>query len=164
MTRAELSSQPVLQPHAVRFRDSLRVVLAQMPHTPNAQSPNARLSLDSAVIMCEHDRWKTAREVMLQIIESSTEEDSIHWEALFQLGECAALRGDYSVAAAILGEVAYREQGPPSDVHARAIVRLGHVFCQLGRFADAKTQFARLRNLYPYSLYLKVADCKVISR
>lgn len=146
-----------------RFKDTLRIVL----DAPNSRSLSQHVtssqdSLSWAIQLCERGNRLEGQQILLRIVESQSESDSLYWEALYQLGECNAVGGNAQQALRFLGEIAYRSEGVPRDIHARAIVRIGHVFCMLMRKRDAAEQFARLAKLYPNSPYRALADCSVI--
>jgi len=151
----------------VRFSDTVTIAVDALQHAaayaPAMHSTSSGLSLDSAVRACEKsDNLPAATAALLEAAEKYSEDDSLHWEALYLLGDCYALAKEYDRAVRLLGEVAYRSNGVPPDVHQRAIVRLGHVYCVLGDVRRASAQFDRLRQLYRHSPYLAIADCGVI--
>lgn len=161
---AEASSR---LPPTPRFHDTVVVALGESAamsqraeHTPLLLSVSA--ALDSAVRGCQEGERQHSIRTMLTIVEYYSERDSLHWEALFQLGECFAVGGEYRRAMLLLGELAYRDRDVPPDVHQRAIVRLGHVFCKLGDPGRAEHLFAKLFRLYPASIYRPLASCRVI--
>lgn len=146
-----------------RFQDTLRILAGTMP-VPAHKETVAREapSLDTAVTWCLQSGPSRASSALVAIVESHSERDSIYWEALFQLGECWALNGDYNRASLLLGEIAYLTDGVPPDVHQRALVRLGHVFCMRGQRQTAEQLFERLRRLYPTIPYRALADCRIL--
>ncbi len=146
-----------------RFQDTLRILAGAMP-MPAQKEAAAREAplLDTAVMWCVQGEISRASSALVAIVESHGERDSIYWEALFQLGECWALSGEYNRASLLLGEIAYRTDGVPPDVHQRALVRLGHVFCLRGQRQLAEQLFERLRRLYPTTPYRSLADCRVV--
>lgn len=151
------------EPRLHRFQDTLHILVGTMPApAPEPISPRATPSLDTAVTWCLHGATTRASNALVAIVESQSERDSIYWEALFQLGECWALSGDYTRASLLLGEIAYRIDGVPPDVHQRAMVRLGHVFCVRGQRQTAEQLFERLRKLYPATPYRPLADCRIV--
>ncbi|GIV54070.1 MAG: hypothetical protein KatS3mg039_0588 [Candidatus Kapaibacterium sp.] len=154
---------PAPTPKTERFRDTLQLIVGE--HSMPMQSGEQAVTADSirdAIALCEQGNSRQGQQILLGIVESRDEDDSLHWEALFQLGECYAVHGDAEQALRLLGDIAYRASGVPPDTHARSIVRLGHVLCVLGRRIEAAEQFARLRKLYPNSPYRAAADCMVI--
>jgi len=147
-----------------RFKDTQVVTLAYyVPHpTRTTASTRGNPTLDSAVNQCVQHSMPGAIRTLLSIVESHTEQDSIYWEALFQLGECWALAGEYDRACRILSEIAYRNEGVPPDIHQRALVRLGHVHCIHGERRMAVQLFERFQALYPFSPYRPLADCQSV--
>jgi len=107
-----------------RFKDTQVVTLAYyVPHpTRTTASTRGNPTLDSAVNQCVQHTTPGAIRTLLSIVESHTEQDSIYWEALFQLSKCWALASEYDRACRILREVAYRNEGVPPDIHQRALV------------------------------------------
>ncbi len=146
-----------------RFKDTLRIVLG-VPNirSLSQQESSNKDSLSWAIQLCEQGNRLEGQQILLRIVESRSQSDSLYWEALYQLGECNAVAGNAQQALRFLGEIAYRSEGVPTDIHARAIVRTGHVFCMLSRKGDAAEQFARLVKLYPNSPYRALADCSII--
>lgn len=152
-----------------RFHDTIVIALAEPPGMPQAVEDRGLLpfhcasgELDSAVRGCQDGERQYSIRKMLTIAEYCSEQDSLHWEALFQLGECYAVGGEYRHAMLLLGELAYRDRDVPPDIHQRAIVRLGHVFCKLGDPGRAEHLFAKLLRLYPTSIYRPLASCRII--
>jgi len=148
-----------------RFSDTLRIPVGSTRQdviTSTSAEPQASSIVDSAVLLCQQGDLRRAQQILLGVIESAQQDDSLRWEALYQLGDCWAIAGELEQALRILGEVAYRSSGVPADIHARSIVRLGQILCVLGRRTQADEQFARLRQYYPTSPYRAVADCSVI--
>lgn len=149
-----------------RFADTMTIFFAEPPPQRDrgtlVEGKSRGILLDSAIKLCTHSSIGRAVQLLLQVIENCPHSDSLHWEALFQLGECYAVKGEYRRARLLLGEIAYRNEGIPSDVHQRALVRLGHVWCREGRVNLAQEQFSRLIELYPFSPYRSVASCSTI--
>lgn len=149
-----------------RFGDTVTIALAAPPQPSRAgrssPAPQEIPPLDSARVWCEAGRTRDAERALLAAIELRSESDSLHWEALFQLGECYALHDAIDRGIGILAEVAYRTSGVPADVHQRALVRLGHLWCLRGDAAQAQDCFQRLQRLYPSSPYHALARCSAI--
>ena len=90
--------------------------------------------------------------------ENYTLRDAIYYDARFHLGECLVLNNSISEAIDIFNNI-LNSQNVPDEVIQQALVRLGQVYCSQNKMSLAQRYFTRLRNEYPKSIYLKVANC-----
>ena len=97
------------------------------------------------------------------IAETFLPTDSLFFEAKFYECECKIVDNKV-VDAKLLLEALYGDPDIPKNVLERVIVRLGQIQCLLKNPADAKHYFDELKNKYPNSIYLKVANCDAISQ
>ena len=91
-------------------------------------------------------------------LENYTLRDNIYYDARFHLGECLVLNNSISEAIDIFNNI-LNSQNVPDEVIQQALVRLGQVYCSQNKMSLAQRYFTRLRNEYPKSIYLKVANC-----
>ncbi len=91
-------------------------------------------------------------------LENYTLRDDIYYDARFHLGECLVLNNSISEAIDIFNNI-LNSQNVPDEVIQQALVRLGQVYCSQNKMSLAQRYFTRLRNEYPKSIYLKVANC-----
>ena len=97
------------------------------------------------------------------IAETFLPTDSLFFEAKFYESECKIVDNKV-VDAKLLLEALYGDPDIPKSVLERVIVRLGQIQCLLKNPSEAKHYFDELKNKYPNSIYLKVANCNAISQ
>jgi TolA-binding protein len=90
-----------------------------------------------------------------------TNDDSLYFESKFLLSECDIIHGDFESAEIILSEILVNPFIPHSTIE-KTMVRLGQIYCITDRKELASKIFSQLKDKYPNSIYLKVADCSAI--
>lgn len=84
--------------------------------------------------------------------------DSIKSNALFHKGECllnkVEIDGSLKCFEAVLSE------NTDETIIEKTLVRLGHLFCYKKDFEKAEMYFTELKNKFPESIYLQIANCE----
>lgn len=114
--------------------------------------------------MVEFDKgdYTKAQETFLHLSETLDDADSLHNEAVFMAAECDVQLSNYDAARKNLHELTARGD-VPLTILEKSLVRLGQVYCALGREGEAQRMFERLKRDFPESRLIGLANCKAIS-
>ena len=91
-------------------------------------------------------------------LENYNQRDAIYYDARFHLGECLVLNNSTNEAIEIFNHI-LNSQNVPDEIVQQALVRIGQVYCSQNKMSLAQRYFTRLKNEYPKSIYLRVANC-----
>ncbi len=134
-----------------RFRDtSYRRIL----------SPGSNVAADAfsaAQQDFDQQHYEEARQECEHLLETLDDADSLHAEAAFLLAECYVQRNTLDDAVTQLE--ALRTQHLNPGITERSTLRLGQVYCLLGKDDKARATFADFRRRFPQSPYLQLASC-----
>lgn len=87
--------------------------------------------------------------------------DSLYYEAQFFYSECLIQGNKIKQGKAILQKIENDDQ-LTDIVHERVLVRMGQIYCLEDKEDIADEYFMKLRNKYPRSMYIPLADCSVV--
>ncbi len=88
--------------------------------------------------------------------------DSLQFEAMFLQAECALINNEFEKGKELLLLIKNDER-TPNSVKEKILVRLGHVCCVMDRKAEAQKYFNKLREEYPSSEFIKLANCEALN-
>lgn len=88
-------------------------------------------------------------------------DDSLFYETQFFISECYISLNFLNRAKGLLEQLE-GSTSIPDEVMQKVLVRLGQVWCVLDDKINAETYFNLLRQKYPNSKYLPLADCSVV--
>lgn len=91
-------------------------------------------------------------------LENYNQRDAIYYDARFHLGECLILNNSIDEAIEIFNQI-LNSQNVPDEIVQQALVRIGQVYCSQNKMSLAQRFFTRLKNEFPKSIYLRVANC-----
>ncbi|MBS1537876.1 MAG: tetratricopeptide repeat protein [Bacteroidetes bacterium] len=142
-----------------RFEDTIAVGNSTVK-LPQQQSTatNTTDEFEKATTLFNNQKYVDAGEKFNQLATLLKADDPLIYEVQFMQGECASVLGQLDKAEKILTMLSTKKNIPPG-VMERALVRLGHVFCGLGKTDQATKAFARFRQEFPASQYNAVANC-----
>jgi hypothetical protein len=81
---------------------------------------------------------------------------------MFYCSECMIIEDDLYGAESILKELLVNPQ-TNNTIRQKVLVRLGQVYCVLGNSEMASTLFKKLKQEYPNSVYLPLANCESVA-
>ncbi len=95
------------------------------------------------------------------LMETLPENDSLWFESSFYAAECLVTQSKVDAAGRILRTLLDSE-GLPPDILEKVLVRLGQVYCYQKKHEAAEKLFKRLKEEFPESIYIPVANCESI--
>jgi TolA-binding protein len=127
-----------------------------------AVESDLRVQYDIAVDEFDNENYKDACEKFSSINETLDQSSPLYYESLFYSVECDLLNEKIASAEkTLLGMLNFKNL--PEDVMQKVLVRLGHINCVNGKKTVADQYFTRLKNEYPNSKYLKLANCESVT-
>ncbi len=154
-TPAEVSSKSMPR----RFSDTIAVGNTAPKSTQHSAAPaNIVEEVEKANALYAKERYVDAYEKFTQIATTIKSDDPLLYEVQFMQGECASVLGQLDKAEKILTMLSAKPN-IPTGVRERTLIRLGHVFCGLGKAEQAAKAFAKFRQEFPASQYNAVANC-----
>jgi TolA-binding protein len=87
--------------------------------------------------------------------------DSLYYEANFFYSECLIQDNKIKEGKALL-KMIENDKLLTDIVRERVLVRLGQIYCLENNETQAQEYFRTLRNDYPKSIYIPLADCSVV--
>lgn len=143
-----------------RFGDTIAV--GNAPKNATTIDPaNIPEEVDKAMKLFNNQQFAEACDRFVQLAGTIKQDDPLLFEVQFMQSECASVNGQLDKAEKILVMLTTKKNVPPT-VMERALVRLGHVFCELGKKEQASKAFGRLKQEYPQSQYLQLANCESV--
>lgn len=88
-------------------------------------------------------------------------EDTLYFESLFYKSECLIAKKEYKESEKILNRI-LRNEDTPSNIMQKTLVRIGHLYCVNNKPEMAEMAFEKLRNDYPKSKLIKLANCESV--
>ena len=143
-----------------RFGDTIAVGNAPK-NTPTIDPANIPEEVEKAIKLFNNQQFAEACDRFVQLAGTIKQDDPLLFEVQFMQSECASVNGQLDKAEKILVMLTTRKNVPPT-VMERALVRLGHVFCELGKTDQAGKAFGRLKQEYPQSQYVQLANCESV--
>lgn len=116
---------------------------------------------EHAVELFNTEKFDQACSAFSAISQTLPEHDSLRYEAIFSLGECALVRDQLNDAKEIFTKL-YSDKGIPVSVLEKVYVRLGQTYCFLKDEKKAASIFAKFRTLFPQSQYIPLANCQAV--
>lgn len=148
-----------------RFGDTIAVGSTQSKATtPQAQptvSANIAEEVEKATALFNNQKYVEASDRFTQLAGTIKNDDPLLYEVQFMQGECASVLGQLERAEKILTMLSSKPNIPPG-VMERTLVRLGHVFCGLGKTDQATKAFSKFKKEFPASQYNSVANCESV--
>ncbi len=143
-----------------RFSDTTVIYLSEDSKfmADGSSSPFQNMYLQAVNFFNTQD-FNSACNLFKNIVEKYQEKDDIYYDSGFYTAECLILANDLETAEKMLINI-LDASSVSSAILEKVIVRLGHVYCLQGKESIAQRYFTRLKNEYPNSEYLKVANCK----
>lgn len=116
---------------------------------------------DKAVYMFDAENFSEACPKFKTYSETLTTGDSLYYEAKFFYSECLFQQNKVKDGKSILMQIE-SDKALTNIVRERVLVRLGQIYCIEGNEKQADTYFRTLRNDYPKSIYIPLANCDVV--
>ncbi len=141
-----------------RFSDTTVIIVQPSPVTAH----NSLVSrFEKSAEDFDNERYEESCGKFRLYAETFAKEDSLRYESLFYHCECLILENKINEAQAILEDIF--DSSAPDAVKEKVIVRLGQIHCVNGDKKEAQTLFDLLRNRFPSSIYIPVANCDVVN-
>ncbi|MDQ1266939.1 MAG: hypothetical protein QG635_2092 [Bacteroidota bacterium] len=141
-----------------RFSDTTVIELAPV-------EPPSKIGIDDefmlAVDKFDAEDYDFACKKFRELIETMPPDDSLTFEAKFFLCECSIYNKDLNTAEKMLKKLLTIKDMPGAVVE-KALVRLGQIYCVLGKKKEAQFMFAKLKLDYPDSPLIKLANCDAV--
>ena len=125
------------------------------------QKPIIVMQFDKASDNFEKGNYDEACEQIDMFTQTFAKGDSLQYESLFLKSECLIDKEEIEKAERILYNL-YTTKYLPSSIMEKVLVRLGQVYCVEDRKKDAEKLFNKLKNKYPNSIYLPLANCEAV--
>jgi TolA-binding protein len=87
--------------------------------------------------------------------------DSLYFEIDFFIAECYVAQNDLNNAKYILEHIELNPDATDA-VMEKVLVRIGQIWCVLDNQSRAEQYFTLLRDKYPNSIYIALADCSLV--
>ncbi len=117
----------------------------------------------NAVELLNNDKFSEACPIIDNIIEKLSDLDTLKYDALFYRSECLIQDGKLQESIRILLSLINNKLSTPS-VLEKSLVRIGHIYCLENNKQTAEMYFDRLRNEFPHSPYIRLANCMVVNK
>jgi TolA-binding protein len=118
-------------------------------------------SFDKAVEIFDEGHFAEALSMFEVYSETLPPSDSLYHETLFFISECYVSMDNLNKAKALLEELEIFP-GVDDAVMEKVYVRLGQIWCVLDDELRAEAYFQMLREKYPNSVYIPLANCSVV--
>jgi TolA-binding protein len=141
-----------------RFSDTTYIYLSKMEQPKRASNSD----FQKAVQIYEAGDYDTSCELFNGMRTEFTESDEIYYDVMFYCSECMIIEDDLYGAESILKELLVNPQ-TNNTIRQKVLVRLGQVYCVLGNSEMASTLFKKLKQEYPNSVYLPLANCESVA-
>jgi TolA-binding protein len=148
-----------------RFSDTTTIVLPTV--MPPVQSVfresdfDIKNELDRAVRDFNSGKFSSACQKIRVYAETIDPVDSIYFEAKFYESECFITKDNLDLAKETLLEI-LRNDYIPNSTAQRCLVRVGQIYCAQGKHDIAETFFTTLRQRFPESIYIPIANCESV--
>ena len=144
-----------------RFGDTIAVgnAIAKQPLAQTDMPVSTSEELEKATALFNNQKYVEASGKFNELAQTLKNDDPLLYEVQFMQGECASVLGQLDRAEKILTMLSSKPNVPPG-VLERTLVRLGHVFCGLGKTDQAAKAFGKFKQEFPTSQYNSVANCE----
>lgn len=119
--------------------------------------------LASARKNLDDQQFTLAEEQIRMVLETGDERDSLTDESRFLLGELFVFQNKFVDAQRQFATI-LKMPSLNTGVRERSMIRLGHVFCAVGKTEDAKKVFKQFVREFPESAYTTLANCAAVGR
>lgn len=126
-------------------------------------SPILSNQFDEAVSLFNTEQYNRACPMFISFIGTLKQGDSLYYEAIFFHCECLIIDENINRAESMLNDV-LNDRLLPNSVLEKILVRLGHIYCFQDRITLANRFFTRLRNEFPNSRYIAIANCDAVAK
>jgi TolA-binding protein len=141
-----------------RFSDTTLIVL---PTVTAEKRKGYSDDFSAAVKEFDDENYKQACPKFRSFAETFSPGDSLYYEAQFFYSECLIQENKIEQGKTILQKIENDDQ-LTDIVRERVLVRMGQIYCLEDKEEKAEEYFRTLRNDYPRSLYIPLADCSVV--
>lgn len=117
--------------------------------------------LDNALQEFEMGKFDDACSKFDFLVDTFHQGDSLWHESKYYQAECFILENNLDDAAEIIEELIF-DDSLPLSILERCLVRYGQILCIEKKFDDAQRYFKRLKQQFPNSIYLGLANCEVV--
>lgn len=161
---------PPPQKIKVRFEDTTKIEMEPI----YALKPNQEISkkksnnpiekeIELTNQLLEKGEVEIAREKFSVLASTLPYGDSLYYEAKFGEVECLIAQRNITQAKKLLQELS-KDKGINAVTEEKTLVRLGQIECIQNNSQAANNYFNQLKNKYPRSIYLKVANCNFLKK
>jgi TolA-binding protein len=135
----------------------------EIEYTASAELQTIALQnqFDNAAKHFDKDDYDKACKEMQQFAETFIKGDSLYFESLFLWSECLIVKDEIKKAEKNLREI-LADKRVPENVLEKTLVRLGQIYCVEGEKSKAEALFKRLRQQFPKSIYIPLANCEAV--
>ena len=148
-------SKPTSTKTSKRFNDTIFVKLNSPPENFNNSV------FVAANELFDSGNFNEAKKQFISVVEQTEVPDSIRFESQFMVAECHVQQSAYVPALNNLIGLE-SENKLPSGVHEKVLLRLGQLYCTQNDNNKAISYFSKLKNIYPNSRFLALANCNSI--
>lgn len=156
---------------AIRFADTttldLSPIYAQKLDNNKESKKNPINYIDSlynqAVVFMDEGNTEEAKAIFTTLKQTLLPGDSLYYEANFMEIECIISKNDISNAEILLKKM-YNDEKITDQAYEKVLVRLGQIECVKANHGSSQKYFDELKNKYPNSIYLKVANCNFLKQ
>ncbi|MBK9247140.1 MAG: hypothetical protein IPM69_03275 [Ignavibacteria bacterium] len=151
---------PTKKESTKRFTDTIAVGKGSKSAV-TVDPENLPQEVDKAMKLFNNQQYADACDRFVQLAGTIKQDDPLLYEVQFMQSECASVNAQLEKAEKILIMLTTKKNVPP-QIMERSLVRLGHVFCELGKSDQASKAFGRLQQEFPQSQYLQLANCESV--
>lgn len=119
--------------------------------------------LASARKNLDEQQFTLAEEQIRMVLETGDDRDSLTDESRFLLGELFVVQNKFVEAQRQFATI-LKMPSLTTSVRERSMIRLGHVFCAIGKTEDARKVFKQFVREFPESSYTSLANCAAVGR
>lgn len=141
-----------------RFSDTTLIML---PTITAERKVELNDDFDKLVYLFDAEKFSEACPKFKTYSETLSTSDSLYYEAKFFYSECLFQQNQINDGKAILIQIE-KDKELTDIVRERVLVRLGQIYCIEGNEKKADSYFKTLRNEYPKSIYIPLANCNVV--
>lgn len=165
MRRVEITRQDTSSKEDIYYRDRYQTTeVTQKSYELYESEIKGGMNkfFDIALENYDSGNIKKAKNIFSFMKESLLEDDPLWFESAYYYGECLIAENNFKSSLNVFLEILAKND-IPDFVNERSLVRTGQVYCVLNDDKKAFNYFLKLRNKYPRSQYLEVADCSKIN-
>lgn len=118
-------------------------------------------AVESTIEEFNKEYYESACETFQNLSNTIIKGDSLQFECIFYGSECEIMKESYSTAANMLKGM-LDNPNLPRSILERSLVRLGQLYCVENKPREAKKLFDRLKEEFPGSMYIPLANCDAV--